>query len=97
MNIAALTKKNTKFVNSLMEICNKTIPKTKIIQTRKKVVPWWNNEGAEVVKAKNKAYTKYKRYHTMHHLLDYREKRKFKKNPTILRVKKKIGKHFAQN
>ena len=68
-------KKNTKFVNSLMEICNETIPKTKIIQTRKKVVPWWNNEGAEVVKAKNKAYTKYKRYRTMHHLLDYREKK----------------------
>ena len=91
---SSVNEKNTEFVDSLLEICNETIPKTKPTKSRKKIVPWWTNECTMVVKAKRKAYIKLKRYHTKFHLLDYRNKRDISKN-TLLRVKKQHLEHFC--
>ena len=91
---SSVNEKNTEFVDSLLDICNETIPKTKHVNSRKKVVPWWNNECAEVVKAKRKAQTKLRRYRTEYHLLDYRNKREFSKQ-TLLRIKKECWEQFC--
>ena len=93
-NNSSVNEKNTEFVDSLLEICNETIPKTKQTKSRKKVVPWWTDECTMVVKAKRKAYIKLKRYHTEYHLLDYRNKRDIFRR-TLLRVKKENWEQFC--
>ena len=53
------------FVKQMVDVCSKTIPKSKpISQSKRRHLPWWNDECSKAVIAKRKAYKHWKKHKT---------------------------------
>ena len=87
---------NKMFNAELLDICTKTIPKTKpMFKGKRRHLPWWNVECAAAVKAKHRARKLWQRHRTDKHKEDYNNARSHSKD-TLDKAKKEIREVIAK-
>ncbi|KAI2646629.1 RNA-directed DNA polymerase from mobile element jockey [Labeo rohita] len=70
-NITNVEEMNDEIVNSIIQIAEETIPKSRG-NKRKKSVPWWDESCRKAVKSRNKAFGQLKAHHTIETLINYK-------------------------